>query len=56
MLDSWIVLVADPETGKWSVVVNSAFEKDADEFIKHLTDTDDPSPKIKIFTGDFVTV
>lgn len=56
MPESHIILVADPDTGKWSMVVNSAYAGDAEEFIRDLKDQQDPSPYIYINTSDYVTM
>lgn len=52
--ESYIVLVCDTDSGKWSVAANTPFEESADEFINDLKEQNDPTPFIKIVTSDFI--
>jgi hypothetical protein len=63
MNKSWIVLVCDPESGKWSVAVNMQVndenpdeaEEQAREFYDEMRMSGDhETPAIVLFTGDFV--
>lgn len=56
MKNKWLVLVGDPETDTWSVAVNSNFEKVARTFEDEMVKQGDTSPRIVIYTGDFLQV
>lgn len=54
MIDKWLVLVGDPETGAWSLVSQTLDEAPARNFEQEMTEGGDPSPRIVIYSGDFV--
>lgn len=53
MDEKWIVLVAD-EAGSWGIAVQSADREAADNFYLDMIQSNDPSPIIKLNTGDFI--
>lgn len=52
----YLILVQDPTTKKWSIAVDSVYEEHADRLLKNMRDTQDPSPVIKLCTGDYITI
>jgi hypothetical protein len=54
MQEAFLVLLGDPETGVWTVAVNSSDKEEAKQEFDLLKE--DGTPAIFIATGDFVTV
>lgn len=53
-MEKWLVLICDDSDGTWSIAVQSDNREEADNFFLDMIRGDDPSPVIKIHTGDFI--
>lgn len=51
--ERYIILVADPDDNEWSIILETKSKESADSFWDGMEG--DPSRRIKLFTGDFIT-
>lgn len=51
--ERYIILVADPDDNEWSIILDTKSKDAADTFWDGMEG--DPSRRIKLYTGDFIT-
>lgn len=54
--DKYLLIVGDSDTGQWTIIDQNTEEKPVRKSEQELVESEDVSPRLVIYTGDFVQV